>query len=113
MNAEMFRSAVEEITQTGRDSGIEEASLTDAWNEAYTSMNVIGAYHLYEDGFHVGDADKESIIIDAEDRKIIIRDLEEPDELLDALDNEFIDIYDEFVKDAISEEKLSVLDARD
>lgn len=98
-----FREFVQEITKRGRELGVEEASLTDAWNEAYTSMDVRGAYHLYEDGYSVGDADENEIEIDARNRNIKISDIENPVELLVALEAEFIELYEQNVNDEIEE----------
>jgi hypothetical protein len=98
-----FREFVQEISERGRELGVEDASLVDAWNEAYTSMNVIGAYHLYEDGYSIGDASQEEMQIDAQNRNIKIEDIENPVELLVALEAEFIELYEKNVNDEIEE----------
>lgn len=107
MNAEAFRKSICEISANGRAQGVGESDLADAWSESYTSMNVIGAYFLEEDGYHRGDATDASVVSDAHDRKIgcdIYEAGELEGSLLDALDEEFIEVYREHVYDAIHQE---------
>jgi hypothetical protein len=111
MNADTFRSLVEEISKNGREQGVEDSELVDAWNEAYTSMNVVGAYFLEEDGYSRGDASDTDILIDSRDRKLIAEDMfdfseEIEEKLLDTLCEEFIEIYREYVYDAIVKEEV-------
>lgn len=111
MNVDIFRNLVTEISKNGREQGVEDSELVDAWNEAYTSMNVIGAYFLEEDGYSRGDATDTAILIDARDRKLIAEDMfdfskEIEEKLLDALCEEFIEIYREYVYDAIVKEDV-------
>jgi hypothetical protein len=96
-----FRSIADEITRNGRAKGVEEDSLTDAWNQGYTSMDVGAPFFLYEDGFHKGDASNADILIEAKKRDIIIADIEDPIELLRALDAEFVEIYRQNVEEEI------------
>jgi len=92
---------IDEITKHGRENGVEEAALSDAWNDAYTSMDVIGAYHLEEDGFYIGEATKEAILNDAAKREINFRNIDDLGKLLRVLDLEFVVIYKQNVEDAI------------
>lgn len=98
-----FRELLEELNREYAE--LDDENLNDAWVDAYESVNRIGAYYLYENGFELGEATLDSAIIDAKDRKIKVPENigEEDDfawqdwfiELIDSLNADFVDYYED------------------
>lgn len=107
----MFRTIVESISSFAREKGVEESDLSDAWNQAYQSMDARGPYFLYEDGFTTGDASEEEIRADAKERNLNLEVLvlEEPTALLNALDEEFLELYESNVDELIRMNSFKVI----
>lgn len=62
-----FREKIQEINRDAHLLGLDDQALEEAWYHAQmdTMRETDGAYHLWEDGFEIGDADDDEVKSDA------------------------------------------------